>query len=109
MQYLYLFGGIACEVVATSALKATNGFTRPGATLVTLLGYALALYLISIPARSLPLGVVYAIWSGTGITLITLAGWVFYGDRLSAAMAAGIVLTTSGILVLSLANATSDS
>lgn len=99
---LLLAGAIVCEVVATSALKASDGFTRIGPSVVTVVGYGLAFWLMALTLRTVPIGIVYAIWSGAGIALIALIGWVVYGERLDAPAMAGIGLILAGVLVLNL-------
>ncbi len=100
--WLYLSGAILGEVVATSALKAANGFTRPWPSLVVVAGYGVAFVLLSLTLRTLPVGIAYAVWSGVGVALVTLAGWLLYGQRLDAPALAGVALIVSGVLVLNL-------
>ena len=102
MHWLYLALAIGCEVVATSLLKSTAGFSqwRPG--LVVAIGYALAFFFLSLTLRQVPVAVAYAIWSGVGIVLVTLAGWYWQGQALDAAACLGIALIVVGVLVLKL-------
>lgn len=100
MHWLYLAIAITGEVIATSALKASAGFTRLWPSLVVVAGYAMAFYFLSIVLRTIPVGVAYAIWSGTGVALITLIGWVGFGQRLDAAALVGIGLIVAGVVVL---------
>lgn len=100
--YFYLAVAIVSEVIATSALKASQGFSRPLPLLVVLAGYGLAFYCLSLTLRSIPLGVAYAVWSGVGITLITLVGWVVYKQALDIGAIIGIALIVSGVVVLQL-------
>lgn len=100
--YHYLALAIVAEVIATSALKASDGFTRPGPTLVVALGYGVAFWCLSLVLRTIPVGVAYAIWSGAGIALITLIGWVVFRQSLDAAAVLGIGLIVAGVLVLQL-------
>ncbi|MDB5942024.1 MAG: small multidrug resistance protein [Ramlibacter sp.] len=102
MQWAVLSVAILAEVVATSALKASNGFSRPWPSVVVVLGYGLSFYCLSIVLRTVPVGVVYAIWSGVGIALITLAGWLFFGETLDAPAFAGLALIVAGVVVLNL-------
>ena len=106
-HHLFLLGAIVAEVVATSALKASEGFTRLGPTAVVVAGYGLAFWLLSITMRSIPVGVAYAAWSGLGIVLIALAGWWLYGQRPDAPALAGMALIFAGVLVMSLFSKTS--
>jgi small multidrug resistance pump len=93
---------IAAEVVATSSLKASDGFRRPLPSLLVVLGYASAFYLLSISLQRLPLALVYAIWSGVGLVGISLVGWLIYGQRLTAGAFVGIGLIAAGVVVLQL-------
>lgn len=102
MNYAFLALAIVFEVVATSALKQSDGFTRIGPSLVTIAGYALAFYFLSLPLRVLPVGVIYAIWSGAGIFLITAIGWLFFRQTLDAAALIGIGMILAGVLVINL-------
>ena len=97
---LWLAGAILCEVVATSALKASAGFTRLGPTLVVVIGYAGAFYLLSLTLRTIPVGIAYAIWSGAGVVLVALIGWLFLGQSLDRAALAGIGLIVAGVIVI---------
>lgn len=101
MPYLYLLVAIASEVTATSALKASNGFTRLGPSAVVVAGYAAAFYFLSLTLRTVPVGVAYAIWSGVGVALIALIGWRVYGQRLDGPALVGIGLIVAGVVVLS--------
>ena len=102
MQWLWLAVAILAEVIATSALKSSNGFRRLGPSLVVVCGYALSLYLLSRTLDVLPVGVVYAIWSGAGVALVTLAGHFFCKQVLDRAAVVGIAMIVSGVLVLQL-------
>ncbi|MDN5872895.1 MAG: multidrug efflux SMR transporter [Sinobacteraceae bacterium] len=101
-SWLLLGLAIAAEVAATSALKASDGFTRWGAVAVVVAGYGVALYLLAVTLRVLPVGVVYAVWSGLGIVFITAIGWWFFGQRLNAGALAGIALILAGVVILKL-------
>jgi small multidrug resistance pump len=102
VNYAYLTIAIAFEVVATSALKATEGFTRLGPSLITVVGYALAFYFLSLTLRTMPVGIVYAVWSGAGIVLITAIGWLYFRQSIDAPGLAGIGLILAGVLVVNL-------
>lgn len=102
-SWLLLGLAIVAEVVGTSALKASAGFTRPGPVVFVVAGYGLAFYLMSVTLRVLPMGVVYAVWSGVGIVLITVVGWLAFGQKLGAVAMFGIVLIIAGVVVLNLA------
>src|SRR4051812_11944582 len=85
MHWLYLAIAIVAEVVATSSLRAADGFTRPVPSVTVVVGYALAFYFVSLTLRAIPLGVTYAVWSGVGIALISLIGRFVYRQELDAA------------------------
>lgn len=102
MNYAYLTIAIAFEVVATSALKATEGFTRLGPSVITIVGYALAFYFLSLTLRTMPVGIVYAVWSGAGIVLITAIGWLYFRQSIDAPGLVGIGLILGGVLVVNL-------
>jgi small multidrug resistance pump len=100
MGYLYLSIAIVTEVIATSALQASNGFTRLWPSAVTVIGYALAFYCLSLTLRTMPMGISYAIWSGVGIVLITAVGWILYRQALDTPAIIGIALIIAGVLVI---------
>jgi small multidrug resistance pump len=102
VNYLYLAIAILAEVVATSALKAAEGFSRLGPSLVVAAGYAIAFYFLSLTLRTIPVGVAYAIWSGVGILLIAAAGWFLYGQALDLPAVVGLALIVAGVLVVNL-------
>lgn len=100
MKWLYLAIAIAAEVVATSALKSSDGFTRLWPSVITAAGYAVAFYFLAVTLRTIPMGVVYAIWSGVGIVLISLVGWVVYQQHLDLPAIVGILLIIAGVVVM---------
>lgn len=102
MHYLYLSLAIAFEVAATTALQASDGFTRPAQTTIALIGYAIAFYCLSLTLRTIPVGIAYAIWSAVGIVLIAAIGWAFYRQALDAPAIIGIGLIIAGVLMINL-------
>lgn len=102
MAYVYLAIAILADVVATSALKASEGFRRPMATIVVVVGYGIAFYCLSLVLREIPVGITYAIWSGVGVALITLIGWLWFRQSLDVAALVGIGLIIAGVLVIQL-------
>lgn len=100
--YLYLAVAIAAEVTATSFLKASAGFTKWLPSLVTVVGYCVSFYFLSLTLASIPTGIAYAIWSGIGIVLISLLGWIFFGQTLDGAAMAGMGLIIAGVVVINL-------
>ena len=99
--YVYLAIAIVAEVVATSALKATEGFSRMGPSGVVVCGYGLAFYMLSLTLRTIPVGVAYAVWCGVGMALISVIGWAVLKQRLDAGAIIGIALIVIGVIVLS--------
>ncbi|MDP2741910.1 MAG: SMR family transporter [Hydrogenophaga sp.] len=91
---------IVAEVIGTSALKASEGFTRVWPSVAVVLGYAVAFYCLSLVLKSIPVGVAYAVWSGLGIVLITVAAWLLYGQRIDLAGLIGMGLIIAGVVVL---------
>jgi multidrug transporter EmrE-like cation transporter len=100
--WLLLAIAIVAEVVGTSALKASDGFSRLWPSVVVVLGYAVAFYCLSLVLKSIPVGVAYAIWSGLGIVLITLVAWLVYGQTIDLAAVLGMGLIIAGVAVLNL-------
>jgi small multidrug resistance pump len=100
MQWIYLAIAIVCEVVATSALKASDGFTRWVPSLLVVVGYATAFYFLSLTLRTMPLGIAYAIWAGIGVALVALVGWLVYRQSLDVAAVVGMALIIAGVVVL---------
>ncbi|MEN3372110.1 SMR family transporter [Dechloromonas sp. ZS-1] len=98
--WLLLLVAIICETVATSALKLSENFTRLLPSLVVVAGYAAAFYLLSLTLRVIPVGVAYAVWSGVGIVLITLAGWFVFDQKLDMPALLGMGLIVSGVVVM---------
>ena len=100
MTFVYLVLAIVAEVIATSALKASMGFTRPLPSVVVVVGYGLAFYLLSLVLRTLPVGVAYAIWAGLGLVLVTLVGIVVFGEKPDLPAVIGISLIVAGVVML---------
>lgn len=100
MPQLALAVAIVCEVIATAALKSSEGFTRLWPSLLVVAGYALAFYALSLALRTIPVGVAYAIWSGVGIVGIALIGRLVFGQTLDAPALLGIGLILAGVVVL---------
>lgn len=102
VHWVYLGVAIVAEVIATSALKATEGFSRLGPSVLVVAGYGTAFYFLSLTLRTLPLGVAYALWSGVGIALVTAFGWLYYLQTLDAATLCGLGLIAAGIVLIQL-------
>ncbi len=101
MKYwLFLSIAISAEVIATSALKASDGFSRLLPSLLVVGGYAIAFYFLSLTLRAIPVGVTYAVWSGVGIVLITLVAWLIFNQQLDAPAIFGMLLIIAGVVVM---------
>lgn len=97
-----LIAAIVLEVIATTFLQRSHGMTRAGPAVAAALGYAGAFWLLSIPMKTMPMGVVYALWSGLGIVLIALIGRFVLGQRLDLPALLGLGLIVAGVLVINL-------
>jgi small multidrug resistance pump len=102
LAYLYLGFAIVAEVIGTTALKASDSFTHPLPSLITVGCYALSFYLLTFSLRVLPTGIAYAIWSGVGIVLISIVSWLYFKQSLDLAAIAGLALIIAGVLVINL-------
>ena len=100
MHYLFLLLAIVTETVGTMALQASEQFSRIGPSLVVVLGYAASFYFMALTLKVMPVGIVYAIWSGLGMVLIAGLGYVMFGQKLDFAAMAGIALILVGVLVI---------
>ena len=99
-QWIFLSIAIVCEVIGTSALKASDGFTRLWPSVIVIVGYAAAFYFLSLTLKTIPVGVAYAVWAGAGVALIALIGWLYFGQRLDAPAIIGMLLIVAGVVVL---------
>lgn len=106
MGWLYLFIAIVAEVVGTSALKPSEGFTRLLPSAIVIVGYGAAFYFLSLTLRTVPVSVAYAVWAGAGIALITLISWIVFGQRLDGFAILGVALILAGVVVLQLLSKT---
>jgi small multidrug resistance pump len=102
MPYIFLFLAIISEVIGTTALNASQQFSRLGPSLLTVAGYGLGFYFFSFALKAIPIGVAYAIWGGVGIVLVTLIGFFYFKQRLDLPALAGIALIVIGVLVMQL-------
>ena len=102
LTWIYLLTAIVAEVIATSSLKASAGFTRLGPSVLTVLGYGVAFYCLSLTLRHMPVGVAYAVWSGLGVVLITAVSWLLFGQKLDLPALLGMGLIVAGVLVMNL-------
>lgn len=106
IQWVFLAVAIVSEVIGTSTLKASEGFTRLWPSVIVVAGYASAFYFLSLTLATIPVGVAYAIWSGAGIALIAVIAWVLYGQALDLPGIIGMSLIVAGIVVLNLSSNT---
>ncbi|MCI3132424.1 SMR family transporter [Phenylobacterium aquaticum] len=100
--YVWLGGAILAEVIATTMLKASDGFTKLTPSLITVAGYAFAFWCLSHSMKTVPVGVGYAIWSGVGIVLITGIAWIWFKQTLDLPAMLGMGLILAGVLVINL-------
>lgn len=101
-SYLALGIAIIAEVIATTALKSSDSFSRLVPSIITVAGYGTALYFLTVTMKSIPTGVAYAIWSGLGIVLISIAGFFFHNQKIDLWGMAGMALIIAGVVVLNL-------
>tara|TARA_Y100000817_G_scaffold69602_1_gene52995 strand:+ start:197 stop:529 length:333 start_codon:yes stop_codon:yes gene_type:complete len=100
MKWIYLIIAIITEVIATSALKESEGFTKAIPSLIVIIGYSMTFYFMSLVLREMSVGITYAIWSGMGILLITTIGYFRYNQMLDAPAVLGMSLIALGIIIL---------
>jgi small multidrug resistance pump len=103
MQWLFLFLAIIGEVIGTSALKASDGFTKIVPSIIVVAGYAVAFFFLSLTLKdNINIGVVYAIWSGVGVSLISVIGYLYYKQTLDIPAVLGIALIIIGVMIINL-------
>ena len=100
--YLYLAIAIAAEVVATTSMKAIDGFNKPLPLLLVIGGYAIAFWMLILVVRTIPVGIAYAIWAGLGIVLVSIAAMFIYQQKLDLPAILGMGLIVSGVVVIQL-------
>ncbi|WP_109698911.1 DMT family transporter [Chitinophaga deserti] len=100
MKYVLLGIAIISEVIATSALKASEGFTRFWPSAIVIAGYGIAFYCLSLTLKTIPVGIAYAIWSGLGIVLVSAAGVFLYKQKLDLGAIIGMLLIIAGVIVV---------
>jgi small multidrug resistance pump len=101
-HWLFLGTAIVSEVIATSALKASDGFAKLWPSVIVVVGYAISFYFLSLTLKLIPVGVAYAIWSGLGIVLISLIGLFFFDQKLDAPAVIGMALIIAGVAVMNM-------
>lgn len=98
--YVLLGGAIALEVVATTAMKSSDGFTKLVPSVICAIGYCISFYLLSQTLKTVPTGIAYAIWSGVGIVLISVIAWLFHGQKLDSGAMLGMAMIVGGVMVI---------
>ncbi|MGH7423739.1 MAG: DMT family transporter [Candidatus Methylomirabilales bacterium] len=101
-EYVYLLIAIIAEVMATSSLKASQGFTRLIPSVVVMVGYGAAFYFLSLSLKGIGVGVAYALWSGIGIVLLSVVGVVVFGEKIDLPAVIGFALIVAGVVILNL-------
>jgi len=104
-KWLVLALAIVVEVIGTSFLKSTEGFTRLLPSVVVVVSHVISIYLLSVTLRYIPVGIAYAIWAGAGVFLVALIGWVMLDQRLNRAAVLGMGLIVLGVVVINLFSA----
>lgn len=104
--WVILIVAVFGEVVATTSLKLSEGFTKLVPSVVVVIGYAIAFYCLSLTLKSIPLGIAYAVWSGLGIVTVSILGWLLFGQKLDFWAILGMLLIVSGVVVLNLLSKT---
>ena len=102
VHYIYLIVAVAAETIGTTALQASNQFTRVGPTILVVLAYAIAFYFLGVALKYIPVGIAYALWSGLGIVLIALIGFAVFGQTLDLPAVLGLAMIIGGIVVIQL-------
>ncbi|MDR9427948.1 MAG: SMR family transporter [Salibaculum sp.] len=108
LHYLYLMLAVAAETIGTSALQASAQFTRLWPSVLVVVAYAISFYLLSLTLKYMPVGIMYAMWSGLGIVFIALIGWLVFRQTLDLPAVIGITLILTGIAIIQLFSATTS-
>tara|TARA_B100002051_G_scaffold185388_1_gene175510 strand:- start:21 stop:350 length:330 start_codon:yes stop_codon:yes gene_type:complete len=102
MSYLYLIGAILCEVTGTMLLPVSKNFTRPIISIILVLAYVMAFYLLTFALKEIPLAIAYATWAGMGIFLISVLGYFFYSESLQWQSLIGLLLIAIGVAMVNI-------
>ena len=102
MGLVYLLIAIIAEVIATSALKAADGFSKLVPSVLVVVGYGVAFYFLSLTLKTIPIGIAYAVWSGVGIVLVSVFAYFYYGQSLDLPALIGMALIIAGVLIINL-------
>jgi small multidrug resistance pump len=100
LPYVYLGLSILAEVIGTAALNASGTFTRPGPTLIVLIAYPICFFFFALSLRAIPVGIAYALWSGLGMVLVALIGWLWFKQSLDLPALIGLGLIIGGVIVV---------
>ena len=100
MTYIYFAAAIVSEVVATSALKASEQFTKLTPSLIVIIGYCISFYLVTLVLKTIPVGITYAIWAGVGIVLVALVGAILYKQIPDIPAVIGMGLIVAGVVII---------
>ncbi|MEL7119748.1 MAG: multidrug efflux SMR transporter [Bacteroidota bacterium] len=100
MKWIYLIIAITTELIATSALKESEGYTQLVPSVVSLVGYGITFYFLSLAIKEIPIGIAYAIWAGLGIILVTILGYLRFNQRLDTPAVIGIILILLGVVIV---------
>ena len=106
MVWLYLAIAIASEVMATLSLKYCDNFSKPTPTVLVVVGYASAFFFLAKILNMIPVSIAYAIWSGVGVTLVAIIGWLWLGQKLDIAAIIGVTLIVCGVVIINLFSST---
>lgn len=107
-HYLFLLAAILTETIGTSALQASQQFSRLGPSVLVIISYGLSFYLLGLTLKFMPVGVVYAIWSGLGVVFIALIGLLIFGQKLDLPAILGLIMIIGGVLVIHLFSKTAS-
>ncbi len=99
-SWLLLFVAIIAEVIATTALKSTEGFTHLWPSVIVITCYEIAFLLLAVSVKRIPVGIVYAVWAGLGMAIVTLVAWFWMGQALDSAGITGVLLIIGGVIVI---------
>ena len=102
MSYIYLIGAILCEVTGTMLLPVSKNFTKPIISIILVLAYVMAFYLLTFALKEIPLAIAYATWAGMGVFLVTLLGYYFYSDSLQWQSLVGLLLIAIGVALVNI-------
>lgn len=104
--YLFLGIAIAAEVIATTSMKALDGFNKPLPLLLVVVGYGVSLWLLSLVVKTIPIGIAYAVWAGLGIVMVSIAALFLYQQKLDLPAVVGMSLIVGGVVVIQLFSST---